>query len=191
MPRRQFVVKNLTTGVVEVGSRSTGANGAPVANLEFATLSGDGRHVAFTAVSAVQADNATGVATTTDAYERSLDTGVTHMVSVKDPGGAEGGGVRDQPDIDFAGDAVAFATASALVAGDTDTGDDAYFHTVGGTEHTVLVSFSGGGQTSGTDAGADVAVSGGPGGGWSSGGLPTTVRNSSRPARRRSATRRR
>jgi Tol biopolymer transport system component len=160
----QFVVKNLTTGGLEVASRSTGAAGAPVAGLQSARLSGDGRHVAFTAQSAVQADNATGLTTTTDAYERLLDTNVTHMVSVTDPNGVEGGGVRDQPDIDFAGDAVAFSTINALTAGDTDTHDDAYFHTVGGTEHTVLVSFSGGGQTLGADGGSDVAVSGGPAG---------------------------
>jgi Tol biopolymer transport system component len=158
---RQFVVKNLTTGGLELASRSNGASGAPVAQLEFAVLSGDGRHVVFTAQSAVQADNATGLTTTTDAYERQLDTNTTHMVSVTYPGGVEGGGVRDAPDIDFGGDAVAFSTINALTAGDTDTRDDAYFHTAGGT---VLVSFSGGGQTLGADGGSDVAVSGGPAG---------------------------
>ena len=154
------MVKNLTTGALELASRSNGPAGAPAAGVEFGAVSGDGRHVVFTAQSAVHADNATGVTTTTDAYERSLDTGVTHMVSVTDPGGVEGGGVRDEPDIDFAGDAVAFATQNSLTAGDTDGGDDAYFHTVGGTEHTVLVSFSGGGQAPGADGASDVALSG-------------------------------
>ena len=155
----EFVVKNLVTGAVELASRSTGPAGAP-APADFGLVSGDGRHVVFTSSSVVHADNATGVTTTTDAYERSLDTNVTHMVSVTDPGGTEGGGVRDEPDIDFAGDAVAFATDQPLTAGDTDTQDDAYFHTVGGTEHTVLVSFSGGGQLSGADGASDVAISG-------------------------------
>ncbi len=161
----QFVVKNLTTGALALASRSTGPAGAPAAGVEFGAISGDGRHVVFTAESAVHADNATGKTTTTDAYERSLDTNVTHMVSVTDPGGTEGGGVRDEPDIDFAGDAVAFATDAPLTAGDTDAQDDAYFHTVGGTEHTVLVSFSGGGQTSGADSASDVAMSGSAAGG--------------------------
>jgi Tol biopolymer transport system component len=157
----QFVVKDLTTGAVELASRANGPAGAAVADLQFAVLSGDGRHVAFTAASAVQADNATGLTTTTDAYERSLDAGTTHMVSVTSPGKAEGGGVRDAPDIDFAGDAVAFSTQNALVAGDSDTGDDAYVHALTVPERTLLVSFSGGGQTERADSGSDVAVAGG------------------------------
>jgi Tol biopolymer transport system component len=154
----QFVVKNLTTGAVELASRANGSAGAAVANLQFAVLSGDGRHVAFTADSAVQADNATGLTTTTDAYERSLDANSTHMVSVTS-GGAEGGGVRDAPDIDFAGDTVAFATQTALVAGDTDSGDDAYIYKANAP---ILASFSGGGQPEGADTAFDVAVAGLP-----------------------------
>ncbi len=156
---RQFVVKNLTTGAVELASRANGPAGAAVAGLQFAVLSGDGRHVAFTAASAVQADNATGLTTTIDAYERSLDTDTTHMVSVTSAG-AEGGGVRDAPDIDFAGDTVAFATLSSLVAGDTDTGDDAYIYKTSAIVPT-LVSFSGSGQPQGADSASDVAVAGG------------------------------
>jgi Tol biopolymer transport system component len=160
---RQFVVKNLSTGAIELASRANGPAGAAVASLQFAVLSGDGRHVAFTAISAVQADNATGLTTTVDAYLRSLDTNITHMVSVTSLG-AEGGGVRDQPDIDFAGDAVAFATRNTLVAGDTDTGDDAYVHVLSAPERTLLASFSGGGQTAGADSASDVAMAGGTGG---------------------------
>jgi hypothetical protein len=100
---RQFVVKNLTTGAIELASRATGASGAPVSSLGFAVLSGDGRHVAFSASSPIVADNATGVAGTTDAYLRSLDTNVTHMESVTSPGGAEGGGVQNPLDIDYGG----------------------------------------------------------------------------------------
>jgi Tol biopolymer transport system component len=153
---QQFVVKNLTTGAVELASRANGSAGAAVVALEFAVLSGDGRHVAFTAASAVQADNATGLTTTVDAYERSLDTNTTHMVSVTS-GGAEAGGVRDAPDIDFSGDTVAFVTQSALVAGDTDTGDDAYIYKANAP---LLASFSGGGQAAGADTAFDVAVAG-------------------------------
>jgi Tol biopolymer transport system component len=161
---RQFVVKNLTTGALELASRANGPSGAPVADLQFAVLSGDGRHVAFTAASAVQADNATGLTTTTDAYERSLDANTTHMMSVTSPGNAEGGGVRDAPDIDFAGDAVAFASSSALVAGDTDTREDAYVRSLIVPERTLLVSFSGSGQTAGADSASDVAIAGGASG---------------------------
>lgn len=157
---RQFVVKNLTTGAVELASRANGPAGAAVAGLQFAVLSGDGRHVAFTAASAVQADNATGLTTTIDAYERSLDTDTTHMVSVTSAG-AEGGGVRDAPDIDFAGDTVAFATLSSLVAGDTDTGDDAYIYKTTAVVPTNLVSFTGSGQPQGADSASEVAVAGG------------------------------
>jgi Tol biopolymer transport system component len=157
---RQFVVKNLTTGAVELASRANGPSGAAVAGLQFVVLSGDGRHVAFTAVSAVQADNATGLPTTTDAYVRSLDAGTTHMVSVTSAG-AEGGGVRDAPDLDFNGEIVAFATSTSLVAGDTDTREDAYIYRTGALVPTVLASFSGGEQPAGADSASDVAVAGG------------------------------
>ncbi|HEY1833524.1 MAG TPA: hypothetical protein VGG08_03745 [Solirubrobacteraceae bacterium] len=168
----QFVVKNLTTGAVELASRSNGAAGAAVEGLQSAVLSGDGRHVAFSAESAVQADNATGLTTTVDAYLRSLDTNTTHMVSVTS-GGAEGGDVREPPDIDYAGDAVSFVTDKALVPGDTDTGFDAYVHMMDAPERTLLASFSGGGQTEFADSGFGATVAGGAGGtvdvGWSSG----------------------
>ena len=89
---QEFVVKNLTTGAVELATRATGSAGAPATGVESAVLSGDGRHVAFTAQAALQANNASGVAGTTDAYERSLDAGTTRMMSVTSAG-AEGGGV--------------------------------------------------------------------------------------------------
>jgi hypothetical protein len=157
----QFVVKNLTTGKLEIASRSNGAGGAPVADLQGAVLSGDGRHVAFTASSVVHTDTtATGVAGQTDAYLRSLDTNTTHMMSVTSTG-AEGGGVRSQPSINFSGDAVGFATTAALVPTDTDTGEDAYVHVMS-TDTTLLASFSSTTQTEGADTGFDVAVAGSP-----------------------------
>jgi hypothetical protein len=169
----QYVVKNLSSGVLESATRSTGQNGAPVSQLEFAVLSGDGRHVVFTARSAVQANNQTGVAGTTDAYERNLDTNVTHMVSVTSAGN-EGGGVFDAPAIDYGGDAVAFVSSNALVSDDTDTGTDAYVHVVSGTEATLLASFSDVSQTQNADSANGVAIVGGPGEvyvGWVNGGV--------------------
>lgn len=166
----QFVVKNLTTGAVEDASVGNGAGGAPVANLQDGVLSGDGRHVAFTAESAVVASNATGVAGQEDAYLRSLDANTTEMVSVTSTG-AEGGGVRSAPDIDYAGDAVAFATTSTLVPGDTNSGEDAYVRDVA-HEQTLLVSFASA-QTPGAEGGFDVAVAGQTGAldlAWDNGG---------------------
>jgi hypothetical protein len=159
---QQFVVKNLTTGALEDASVANGPSGAAVTDLDFGVLSGDGRHVAFTANSAVQAANAAGVAGTTDAYLRSLNAGTTQMVSVTSTG-AEGGGVRSAPAVDYGGDAVGFATTSQLVPGDTDTGEDAYVYIVGAPTPIVLASFSGGGQTADADIGFDVAVAGGIG----------------------------
>jgi Tol biopolymer transport system component len=151
-----FVVKDLTTGALEQASVANGAGGASVDRLDSALLSGDGRHVVFTAESAFPTNvpGLVGSTTTIDAYVRSLDASTTEMVSVTDPGDVEGGGVRDEPDIDFGGDAVAFSTISGLVAGDTDGRDDVYFRTIGGTEHTVLAG----------DGGSDAAIAGGPAG---------------------------
>jgi hypothetical protein len=154
---QQFVVKNITTGAIEDASVGNGATGAAVTSLDAGVLSGDGRHVAFTAESAVVASNATGVSGQTDAYLRSLDANTTEMVSVTSTG-AEGGGVRSAPDIDYAGDAVSFATTSTLVPADTNSGEDAYVRDVA-HEQTLLVSFSSG-QTPGAVGGFDVAVAG-------------------------------
>ena len=111
----------MQTGAVELASRATGPAGAAAARTALAVISGDGRHVAFTATGALHADNADGAPGARDAYVRALDAGTTHMVSVS-AAGAEVGGVNDRaaPDIDFNGDAVAFITDAKLSAGDTD-----------------------------------------------------------------------
>lgn len=160
----QFVVKNLTTGVIEDASVANGASGAPVTGFDFGVLSGDGRHVAFTADSPVTASNATGVQGQEDAYLRSLDGQTTQMVSVTSPGGAEGGGVRSQPSIDYGGDAVGFATTSPLVAAAPSSGEEAYIRDVD-NQQTIWASFSTG-QTAGATNGFDVAVAGSQVIGW-------------------------
>lgn len=161
-PPEGFYVKDMQTGAVELASRATGSAGAAAARTELAVISGDGRHVAFTATGVLHADNADGAHGATDAYVRDLDAGTTHMVSVG-PAGAEVGGVNNRaaPDIDFAGDAVAFITDAKLSAGDRDDTDDAYVRLDIGAqaEMTRLVSFTTG-QTPLADTAAGVALSG-------------------------------
>src|SRR5215212_6004047 len=55
-----FYVKDMQTGELAMASRSTGRDGAQAPFSFAATISGDGRSMAFTAIGAVQADNATG-----------------------------------------------------------------------------------------------------------------------------------
>ena len=85
-PADGFYVKDMQTGAVELASRATGADGAAAASLGLAVISGDGRHVAFTATGPLHAENADGAKDATDAYVRALDAGTTHMVSVARPG---------------------------------------------------------------------------------------------------------
>ena len=161
-PADGFYVKDMQTGAVELASRATGPAGAAAASPELAVISGDGRHVAFTATGVLHADNADGAQGATDAYVRALDAGTTHMVSVSATGG-EVGGVNDRaaPDIDFNGDAVAFITDAKLSADDADDTDDAYVRTGIGaqSETTRFVSFTTG-QTPLADTAAEVALSG-------------------------------
>ncbi|MGZ4249749.1 MAG: TolB family protein, partial [Solirubrobacteraceae bacterium] len=161
-PADGFYVKDMQTGAVELASRGTGPTGAAASRVDLAVISGDGRHVAFTARGAVHADNADGVEGSVDAYVRALDPGTTHMVSVS-PTGAQVGGVNElsAPDIDWGGDAVAFITEAKLGAADTDDTDDAYVRTGIGaqSEATRFVSFTTG-QTPLADTAAEVALSG-------------------------------
>ena len=161
-PADGFYVKDMQTGAVELASRATGADGAAAASLGLAVISGDGRHVAFTATGPLHAENADGAKDATDAYVRALDAGTTHMVSVGDLG-AEAGGVDENaaPDIDFKGDAVAFITDAKLNADDTDATPDAYVRREIGAqaEMTRFVSFTTR-QTPGADTAAEVALSG-------------------------------
>ncbi|HUO75249.1 MAG TPA: hypothetical protein VMU39_31105 [Solirubrobacteraceae bacterium] len=161
-PARGVYVKDMQTGAVTLASRATGADGAAASDPLHAVISGDGRHVAFTATGALHADNADGVQGATDAYVRNLDAGTTHMVSVSGPA-TEVGGVSDRtaPAVDFAGDGVAFISSARLGADDKDDTDDAYVRTGIGaqTETTRFVSFTTG-QTAGADTAAEVTISG-------------------------------
>jgi Tol biopolymer transport system component len=150
-PAFGIYVKDLQTGAIELASRATGANGAPATSPRLAVISGDGRHVAFTASGPLHADNADGPMSNTDAYVRALDAGTTHMVSVTGAG-AEAGGVSSSapPDIDFSGDVVAFITSAQIDPTDDTGGLDAYVRTgIGGIERTLLASFATGQSSAG------------------------------------------
>ena len=109
------------TGKIELASRANGAGGAPASSDGFPAgiISGDGRHVAFTALGAFDGANVDGKAGQVNAYVRDLDTSVTRLVSVKSDGTA-GGGVSAPPVPDFDGNNVAFISDEKLDAGDTD-----------------------------------------------------------------------
>src|SRR4051794_30561320 len=59
-PARGVYVKDMDTGAIVLASRNTGADGAADFFVFSAVISGDGRHLAFTALGAVHAVNADG-----------------------------------------------------------------------------------------------------------------------------------
>src|SRR4051794_17945960 len=128
-PPSGLYVKDMQTGGVALAGRATGADGAPAPLILHAVISGDGRHVAFTAIGALHAVNADGVAGATDAYVRDLDADTTRMASVSNQGAEAGGLTGAPPDIDFGGDAVAFVTTTKLDADDGVNDRDAYVRT--------------------------------------------------------------
>src|SRR3954452_3968480 len=140
-PPNGVYVKDMQTGSVVLASRGTGAGGGAPFVLR-SVISGDGRHVAFTASGFIDGVNADGVAGQTDAYVRDLDTDLTRMASVSNQGAEAGGILGAAPDIDFAGDAVAFVTTKRLNDDDGLTDPDAYVRTGIGTagETTRLAS---------------------------------------------------
>ena len=162
-PADGFYVKDMQTGAVELASRATGPDGAAASSPDLAVISGDGRHVAFTATGVLHADNADGA------------QGSDGCVRARARRGYDAHGQRQRgrrarseastscaaPDIDFGGDAVAFITDAKLSAGDTDDTDDAYVRTGIGaqSETTRFVSFTTG-QTPLADTAAEVALSG-------------------------------
>src|SRR3954470_3875110 len=121
-PSDGVYVKDLQTGDLQLASAGTGATGAPAPFVLQAVISGDGRHVAFTARGPIATVNAAGVEQT-DVFERDLDTHVTRTVSVTPQGLAGGGLSSAAPDIDFHGDAIAFISTSHLSV-EADGADD-------------------------------------------------------------------
>jgi Tol biopolymer transport system component len=150
----EVYVKDLTTGVLKLVSRSDGPTGAPVARAGPATISGDGQHVAFIASGFVDTDNFNGVADQDDLYERNMLDDTTHMVSVTATNTAAGSAQFNGPGISNDGKAVSFTSNTQLTPGDTDSTGDAYIRQgidANGTDSTQLVSFDGVTQTSNAD----------------------------------------
>lgn len=153
--------KDMTTGALDIVSRSTGPAGA-LAGASEAVISGDGGTVAFISSGAVTAGNVSGTAGSSNAYVRTLLGGGTSMVSLTSADVA--GGLVTAIDINHFGDRVAFITSAKLVASDTDAGSDAYIRQGINADGSItrLVSFSGGGQIAGADqadGGAGVGIS--------------------------------
>ena len=125
-------------------------------------ISGDGRHVAFSATGPLDADNADGVAGDRDLYVRSLANGTTHMVSVTTTG-SRGGGVDGPslPAIDRTGTRAAFVTRNKLDAtADGDADGDAYVRNrIGLAGESTQLATVAAGQTAGPDPVRDVALS--------------------------------
>lgn len=153
-------VKDLTTGVVTLASRATGAAGAIAGgfNANDPVLDGDGSVVAFATYAQLAAG--TDVNFASDVYTRDLATGTTTLVS-RDSGvdGATSNQDAERPAIDGDGSVVVFDTREGYAAGDTNGDLDVYARA---GNATVLVSRRDGAGTT-------------PGNGQSYGGSVTTA----------------
>ncbi len=119
-----FYVKRLSGGALELATRADGADGAAAA-VGAAALSGDGRHVAFTATAPLQ--TAAGAGTNADVYVRDLDDVRTTRLDV-DAAGRAVGTVKTnaRPAIDFDGGAVAWVGDYARDPSEHDGRDEVY-----------------------------------------------------------------
>jgi Tol biopolymer transport system component len=120
-----ILVKDMQVKDVRLASRATGADGAAAAGASNAVISGDGRSAVFTNVGSFDGENADG-SNDTDVYVRNLDTEKTWRATVPASGGSNDGSIRDTPDINRDGTALAIVTTSGLIAADTDDTADAY-----------------------------------------------------------------
>src|SRR3954447_7144601 len=165
----QVFVKDLQTGALELASRATGPNGAPVTvdAVNRAVITGNGQFVVFTSTGPLDADNVDGVAGESDLYARDLLAHTTHMLSLTTAGVAGHGISAFSFDVDDVANRVVFASSKKYdTVADTDSGTDAYVRLGIGSsgESTQLVSSSGGGQPAGADSAFQVAMA--PDGGW-------------------------
>lgn len=122
-------VKDLASGALTLVSRATGFDGAP-ASVGAASLSGDGRSVAFTATAPLHTDAGDGGFD--DVYVRGVDSGVTTRVDVRSGSTIGTVATGRPPAIDFDGDVVAWiADVGAGPDERPDDRDDAYL-SIGG-----------------------------------------------------------
>jgi Tol biopolymer transport system component len=119
-------VKDLSTGALEVASTTLDGNGVDGRATD-ASLSGDGRRVAFASDAALGPVTATG----TQTWVKDLDSGAVRLVSV-DAGGAPATAVTIAPRLSADAGTVVFATPSALVPWDVNGWADVYARRLGG-----------------------------------------------------------
>ncbi len=155
-------VKDMVTGRLSLASR--GNDDVAVPSAVSGTISGDGRHVVFTAFGVARAANGTGAADRFDVYVRDLLARTTRMVSVNDAGTPLGGvDISAEPDIDIEGDAVAFVSLAKGDAADGADTSDAFLRSgIGGSaEQTRFVSAALG-RPPGGSVGSVAVASNGP-----------------------------
>jgi hypothetical protein len=156
--RKQVMVKDMSTGALELVSRGDGAAGAAAEEPLGGVISGDGNAVAFLAAGALDAANVDGDSDV-HLYVRFRSGASTLMASLTTAGSAAT--ASGPEDISFDGQNIAFVTSAVLDPADTDAGRDVYLRQsiTSPEEATRLVSFSGGGQPVEADSGGDVAIS--------------------------------
>ncbi|MDX6635443.1 MAG: hypothetical protein QOF06_1646 [Solirubrobacterales bacterium] len=114
-------VRDLVAGTTTLVSRASGATGAAGdGESTDASISADGRHVAFvSSANNLVADDAKTIQT--DIFVRDLDTGVTELVSrASGATGAAGTDYSFEPSISGNGSRVAFSSRAPLVGDDVD-----------------------------------------------------------------------
>jgi VCBS repeat-containing protein len=120
-PQHVFVKDRQTgeTGLVSVSSNGTHGNSTSIQ----ASLSADGRYVAFASLSSTLVAGDTNV--TFDVFVHDRQTGETRRVSVARDG-TQGNGSSQLPSLSADGRSVAFQSDAALVAGDTNNTIDVF-----------------------------------------------------------------
>ena len=134
----QVFVKDLQTGTLTIASINPAGNAAANGNSAFASISGDGRYVAFVseATNLAAEDDAGGA----DVFVRDLQTNTTTLVSVDVEGDDGGNAASLAPVISSDGRFVAFeSAASNLVAGHPGDRSDVFVRNLA-AKTTTLVS---------------------------------------------------
>ncbi len=131
-------VKDRATGAVTLASRRTGAAGAPAhGDCEYATISDDGKRVAFSCAGPLDPADTNQHR---DVYVRDLQAQTTTLVS-RATAGAVANDDAEQPMIAGDGGAVVFrSTATNLDPADPNPRGDIFRRTLGASPKTLLVS---------------------------------------------------
>ena len=128
-------VRDLSSNLTFLASRADGADGISAdEDVRAATLSGDGRHVAFSTGAKNLGDGDTDE--TLDIHVRDLDAGTTKLASVSSAG-EKGNGDSDNPSIDADGRLVAFDSAANNL-GDGGNVGQVWVHDTGSGQTTLV-----------------------------------------------------